>query len=234
VPRILLIDDTPEIAELLRSRCVTLDTSLRLGIYGTVNDLIVQQAHALVLDCTAFDMSEALFDSVRHHPDHAELPVVIISDTPEQAEASLAFAKGAQSSAGSGNHLPARRSDAPRAAACINMPLWSMDECNSGTRGRHRPKAGSGPSTDDVLASKAIPTCQISCSNSSTQPAAFTHCLRSTAGRCSASELCFFAGGDACFGNLLVAFIDGSLDPSLACVSAGSGGLRSGRLNLED
>jgi hypothetical protein len=34
-------------------------------------------------------MSESLFDSVRHHPNHAELPVVIISDTPELAEASL-------------------------------------------------------------------------------------------------------------------------------------------------
>ena len=42
-----------------------------------------------MLDCTAFDMSESLFDAVRHHPDHAELPVVIISDTPEQADASL-------------------------------------------------------------------------------------------------------------------------------------------------
>ena len=34
-------------------------------------------------------MSESLFDSVRHHPNHTELPVVIISDTPEQADASL-------------------------------------------------------------------------------------------------------------------------------------------------
>jgi len=42
-----------------------------------------------VLDCTSFDMSESLFDSVRHHPNHAELPVVIISDTPELADASL-------------------------------------------------------------------------------------------------------------------------------------------------
>ena len=61
--RILLIDDTPEIAE--------------------------QQADALVLDCSAFDMSESLFDAVRQHPDHAELPIVIISDTPEEADASL-------------------------------------------------------------------------------------------------------------------------------------------------
>jgi hypothetical protein len=34
-------------------------------------------------------MSEALFDAIRNHPNHAELPVVIISDTPEQADSSL-------------------------------------------------------------------------------------------------------------------------------------------------
>jgi hypothetical protein len=34
-------------------------------------------------------MSEALFDSVRQHPDHAEVPIVIISDTPELADQSL-------------------------------------------------------------------------------------------------------------------------------------------------
>jgi DNA-binding response OmpR family regulator len=89
--RILLIDDTPEIAELLTF-------SLRdhgyevfaEGYTAGVNELVVEQrADALVLDCTAFEMSEALFDSVRHHPSHAELPVVIISDTPEIAAASL-------------------------------------------------------------------------------------------------------------------------------------------------
>jgi len=42
-----------------------------------------------VLDCSVFEMSESLFDTVRDHPDHAELPVVIISDTPEEADASL-------------------------------------------------------------------------------------------------------------------------------------------------
>ena len=89
--RILLIDDTPEIAELLTF-------SLRdhgyeviaEGYSSAVNELVLEQrADALVLDCTAFEMSEALFDSVRHHPNHAELPVVIISDTPEIAAASL-------------------------------------------------------------------------------------------------------------------------------------------------
>lgn len=34
-------------------------------------------------------MSESLFDAVRSHPDHRELPIVIVSDTPEQADESL-------------------------------------------------------------------------------------------------------------------------------------------------
>jgi hypothetical protein len=60
------------------------------GYTTAVNELILEQrAEALVLDCSAFEMSEALFDSVRNHPSHAELPVVIISDTPEKADASL-------------------------------------------------------------------------------------------------------------------------------------------------
>ena len=89
--RILLIDDTPEIAELLtfalRDRgyqvCAT-------GYTAAVSELVLEQrADALVLDCSSYDMSEALFDAVRHHPNHAELPVVIISDTPEIADASL-------------------------------------------------------------------------------------------------------------------------------------------------
>lgn len=89
--RILLIDDTPEIAELLtfalRDRGYEVFAA---GYTVTVNELILEQrADALVLDCSAFDMSESLFDAVRHHPSHAELPVVIISDTPEQADASL-------------------------------------------------------------------------------------------------------------------------------------------------
>jgi DNA-binding response OmpR family regulator len=89
--RVLLIDDTPEIAELLtfalRDRGYD---AFAAGYTVTVNELILEQrADALVLDCSAFDMSESLFDSVRHHPSHAELPVVIISDTPEQADASL-------------------------------------------------------------------------------------------------------------------------------------------------
>jgi DNA-binding response OmpR family regulator len=91
VSRVLLIDDTPEIAELLTFSLRDLGYEVfASGFTEAANDLIAQQrADALVLDCTAFDMSESLFDSVRHHPNHAELPVVIISDTPELAEASL-------------------------------------------------------------------------------------------------------------------------------------------------
>lgn len=89
--RILLIDDTPEIAELLtfalRDRGHEVFAE---GFTDAVVDLIVKvRADALVLDCSTFDMSEGLFDIVRHHPDHAGLPVVIISDTPEKADASL-------------------------------------------------------------------------------------------------------------------------------------------------
>jgi len=90
--RILLIDDTPEIAELLtfglrdRGHEVFIE-----GFTDTVNDLIDElRADALVLDCSTFDMSDSLFEIVRSNPKHAELPVVIISDTPEKADAMLA------------------------------------------------------------------------------------------------------------------------------------------------
>ena len=89
--RILLIDDTPEIAELLSFALRDAGYEVfAAGYTVSVNELVVEQrADALVLDCSAFDMSESLFDAVRHHPDHAELPVVIITDTPEEADASL-------------------------------------------------------------------------------------------------------------------------------------------------
>ena len=89
--RILLVDDTPEIAELL-------SFALRDHGYDVVatgyavsigERLLDARADALVLDCSAFDMSESLFDMVRDDPAHADLPVVIISDTPEAADASL-------------------------------------------------------------------------------------------------------------------------------------------------
>jgi DNA-binding response OmpR family regulator len=89
--RILLIDDTPEIAELLTFSLRDLGYDVFAeGYTSAVNELIVEQhAEAVVLDCSAYNMSESLFDSVRQHPDHAEFPVVIISDTPELAEVSL-------------------------------------------------------------------------------------------------------------------------------------------------
>jgi len=91
LPRVLLIDDTPEIADLLTFSLRDLGYDVVASGYTSgVNDLIIEHsANALVLDCTSYDMSEALFDSVRAHPNHADFPVVIISDTPEQADASL-------------------------------------------------------------------------------------------------------------------------------------------------
>ena len=89
--RILLIDDTPEIAELLTYALQDRGYQVVATGYDTaVNELIVEQrADAIVLDCSVFQMRESLFDAVRHHPDHGDLPVVIISDTPDAADASL-------------------------------------------------------------------------------------------------------------------------------------------------
>src|ERR1700730_15898374 len=89
--RILLIDDTPEIAELptfaLRDRGFEVFAS---GFTDSVNELIVEQrADALVLDCSVYNMSETLFDTVRYNENLAKLPIVIISDTPEEADKSL-------------------------------------------------------------------------------------------------------------------------------------------------
>jgi DNA-binding response OmpR family regulator len=91
LPRVLLIDDTPEIAELLTFALRDHGYEVfATGYTSTVNELLVEQrADALVLDCTSFDMSESLFDSVRHHPEHADLPILIISDTLGTADASL-------------------------------------------------------------------------------------------------------------------------------------------------
>jgi DNA-binding response OmpR family regulator len=89
--RILLIDDTPEIAELLtfalRERGFDVVSS---GFDTSINELIAEHhADALVLDCSVFEMSESLFDTVRGSDPGRVLPVVIISDTPEKADASL-------------------------------------------------------------------------------------------------------------------------------------------------
>jgi DNA-binding response OmpR family regulator len=89
--RILLIDDTPEIAELLtfalRDRGFEVFAS---GYSIRVNEMVEEcHADAVVLDCSQFDMSESIFDSIRGDPNHTEIPVVVISDTPELADKSL-------------------------------------------------------------------------------------------------------------------------------------------------
>ena len=91
MPRVLLIDDTPEIAELLTFALRDLGHQVfAQGYTDAVNELIVEHhSDALVLDCSAYDMSEGLFDIVRQHPNHGELPIVIITDTPELADPSL-------------------------------------------------------------------------------------------------------------------------------------------------
>ena len=71
MPRILLIDDTPETADLLTFALRDLGHEVFATGYTTaVNELVMEQhADALVLNCSAFDMSESLFDTVRQHPD---------------------------------------------------------------------------------------------------------------------------------------------------------------------
>lgn len=91
LPKILLIDDTPEIAELLTYslRDHGFDV-VTMGFDHAVADLAREHASdAVVVDCSAYQMSEALFDALRGDPDFAALPIVIVSDTPEQADASL-------------------------------------------------------------------------------------------------------------------------------------------------
>ena len=91
MPRVLLIDDTPEIAELLtfalRDRGFDVVAS---GFTDAINELAAgERADAVVLDCSVYNMSQTLFDLLRQDPAHAALPIVIISDTPELADASL-------------------------------------------------------------------------------------------------------------------------------------------------
>jgi DNA-binding response OmpR family regulator len=89
--RILLIDDTPEIADLLTFSLRDCGFEVFATAYtDAVNELALEQrAEALVLDCSVYKISESLFDVLRGDPNHTELPVVIISDTPEEADASL-------------------------------------------------------------------------------------------------------------------------------------------------
>jgi len=89
--KVLLIDDTPEIAELLTFALRDHGYDVfATGFTDEVAELVAEQhADALVLDCSVFDMSESLFDMVRARQEQAALPIVIISDTPEKADASL-------------------------------------------------------------------------------------------------------------------------------------------------
>jgi DNA-binding response OmpR family regulator len=89
--KVLLIDDTPEIAELLTFSLRDLGYEVFASGYTSgVNELASEhRAEAVILDCTSYEMSEALFDAIRQHENRGELPVVIISDTPEDAEKSL-------------------------------------------------------------------------------------------------------------------------------------------------
>ena len=89
--RVLIIDDTPEIAELLtfalRDRGYQ---ALSTGYTDAICDLLEdERADALVLDCSVYEMSESLFDMVRADPGFADLPIVVISDMPEKADRSL-------------------------------------------------------------------------------------------------------------------------------------------------
>jgi DNA-binding response OmpR family regulator len=89
--RVLLIDDTPEIAELLTF--ALRDHGHDVVAFGFTGEIVTlldeNHADALVLDCSAYEMSEALFDAVRADDARPTFPIVIISDTPERADASL-------------------------------------------------------------------------------------------------------------------------------------------------
>lgn len=90
--RVVLIDDTPEVAELLSYALHDRGYDVAASGYTTNIDGLVldERADAVVLNCSVFNMSESLFDILRDQPASADIPVVIISDTPDQADASLA------------------------------------------------------------------------------------------------------------------------------------------------
>ena len=85
------MDDTPDIAELLRIALQQHGYDVAVTGYTTaINERLAQEnAEAVVLDCTAFDMSESLFDTLRSEGRHTQMPVVIVTDTPEEGVASL-------------------------------------------------------------------------------------------------------------------------------------------------
>jgi DNA-binding response OmpR family regulator len=89
--RVLIIDDTPEIAELLtfalRERGYDV---VSVGFATAIADLVIhERVDAVVLDCSVYDMSESLFDEIRQDTRLGTLPVVVVTDTPEEAVASL-------------------------------------------------------------------------------------------------------------------------------------------------
>jgi len=56
------------------------------GFTTAIADLVThERAEAVVLDCSVYDMSESLFDEIRGDPQLASLPVVVITDTPDEA-----------------------------------------------------------------------------------------------------------------------------------------------------
>jgi DNA-binding response OmpR family regulator len=89
--RILLIDDTPEIAELLTFALRDRGFEIVCGGYGDDVVALIEshRADALVVDSTMLKMSVSIFDAVRERAELADLPVVIISDTPDRADADL-------------------------------------------------------------------------------------------------------------------------------------------------
>jgi DNA-binding response OmpR family regulator len=91
VKRVLLIDDTPQIAELLTFGLRDLGYEVIPSAYSIdVEHLAARyQVAAVVLDCAVYDSSESLFDTLRGDARHQALPIVIITDTPDEAVASL-------------------------------------------------------------------------------------------------------------------------------------------------
>ena len=58
-------------------------------IEADLKALLKYFAAAVVFDCAAFEMSESLYDALRGDPAHPDVPIVIITDTPDAAVASL-------------------------------------------------------------------------------------------------------------------------------------------------
>jgi two-component system OmpR family response regulator len=85
--RVLIIDDTPEIAELLTF--ALRDQGHEVAAMGYTADIVgvvgEAQPEAVVLDCSTYEMSQGLFDSLREDDRYERLPVVIVTDTPDRA-----------------------------------------------------------------------------------------------------------------------------------------------------